>query len=458
MNRETRIQNIEKRMEQGAYAHKEIMWEDTLQSMDVYKIPLDCLIYNKYNGRILSRTKSLETQDKELNPEDENDKKVIAKLLWDSKPDRNKKTMQDIGDHGQKEVGIITKDGIIIDGNRRAMLLNKLGKYDYFKAIVLPVTLEENPNEIEKLETSYQMGEDEKLGYNPIEKYLKAKMLRQKGVSELEISIWMGEKESTVKEYLAVMETMDNYLDYLDYNDIYTQLDNREDQFINLSKWLKTFKGESSARAFDGYRNDDVDDLQAISFDYIRVKYEGKKFRNIAHGQKQNHFFGNKKIWESFKEKHELNIDPISAQEDTPNLDTNNIQAMLNDRDDTFKLATISLLDDNVDEHYNQLRYKQAQDEPEKLINNARRAIDSINTHSGNFKNDEVMVKLDELRGKIDEMISGESAVVTLQHILKMLSKINLNETTEDKIELQEHIKLISRKAYELGKIVKKGS
>ena len=131
---------------------------------------------------------------------------------------------------------------------------------------------------------------------------------------------------------------------------------------------------------------------------------------------------------------------------------------MLNDRDDTFKLATISLLDDNVDEHYNQLRYKQAQDEPEKLINNARRAIDSINTHSGNFKNDEVMVKLDELRGKIDEMISGESAVVTLQHILKMLSKIDLDETTEDKIELQEHIKLISRKAYELGKIVKKGS
>ena len=48
---------------------------------------------------------------------------------------------------------------------------------DYFKAVVLDVTLEENPLEIEKLETSFQMGEDEKLGYNPTEKYLKAKLL-----------------------------------------------------------------------------------------------------------------------------------------------------------------------------------------------------------------------------------------------------------------------------------------
>ena len=456
MNRETRIQNIEKRMEQGSYAQKEIMWEDTLQPMGVYKIPLEYLVYNKYNGRILSRTKSRETQDKELNPEIERDKEIIANLLWESKPDRNKKTLQDIASHGQKEVGIITKDGIIIDGNRRAMLLNKIDKYDYFKAIVLPVTLEENPNEIEKLETSYQMGEDEKLGYNPIEKYLKAKMLRQKGVSELDISIWMGEKQSTVKEYLEVMETMDNYLDYLDYNDIYTQLDNREDQFINLSKWLRTFKGESSAKAFDGYKNDDVDDLQAISFDYIRIKYEGKKFRNIAHGQKQNHFFGDKNIWKSFKEKHETFIDPIIDNEGAPNIDTNNIQATLNDRDETFRANTFSMLDENVDEHYNQLRYQQSKDEPEKLINNARRAIESINRHSGNFKNDTVMIQLDELRGKITEMISDTSTVVTLKHIMTTLSKIDLSETSEDKNDLHEVIKLIARKTYELEKSVKK--
>jgi hypothetical protein len=37
------------------------------------------------------------------------------------------------------------------------MLLNKIPKYEYFKTVILDITLEENPIEIQKLETSYQM-------------------------------------------------------------------------------------------------------------------------------------------------------------------------------------------------------------------------------------------------------------------------------------------------------------
>ena len=458
MNKETRVHNIEKTMKLGSFAQKELMWGDDLEVMQVYKIPLKYLIYNKYNGRILSKTKSLEAQNKELNPEDTKDRKTIEKLLWDSKPDRNKKTEQDLRDHGQKQVGIITKDGIIIDGNRRAMLLNKIDHIDHFKTVVLPVTLEENPLAIEKLETSYQMGEDEKLGYNPIEKYLKAKTLRQKNVSVKDISNWMGESQTTIKEYLSVMQTMDNYLDYLGYNDVYTQLYNREDQLINLTKWLKVFRGEASAKAFDGYQNKDVDDLEAISFDYIRVKFEGKKFRNIAHGQRQNHFFGNKNIWESFRDKHEENIDPISDKEGLPNLDTNNIQATLNDRDDQFKSATIKLLDDNIDEHYNQLKYKQAQDEPEKLIKSASRAIESINIRSGNFENDDVLNSLHELRGKITAMINTSSNLPTLHHVHDVLSNIDLDDADDNKNDLLGCIKSITKKAYELEKSAKQKS
>ena len=35
------------------------------------------------------------------------------------------------------------------------------------------------------------------------------------------------------------MEVMDEYLEYLGYNGIYTQLDKREDQFLNLTKMAK---------------------------------------------------------------------------------------------------------------------------------------------------------------------------------------------------------------------------
>ncbi len=96
-----------------------------LKTMEVYKIPLAYLVYNKYNGRILSRTQSLENQKQKIDAELEEGKALIEDLLWKSKIDRNKKTFTSINEAGQEKVGIITKDGIIIDGNRRVMLLNK---------------------------------------------------------------------------------------------------------------------------------------------------------------------------------------------------------------------------------------------------------------------------------------------------------------------------------------------
>jgi len=65
-----------------------------------------------------------------------------------------KATLGPRGRHAAIERGygppLITKDGVIIDGNRRAMLLNRIDRLGTFKAIVLPVTLEENPIEIER--------------------------------------------------------------------------------------------------------------------------------------------------------------------------------------------------------------------------------------------------------------------------------------------------------------------
>jgi len=449
MNKETRIEKISKILEQKPYAQKEIMWQDSLVVMPVYKVPLKYLLYNKYNGRILSRTQSLEAQGTDLHPEEEHDKKIIEGLLWDSKPDRNKKTKNDLELHGQKEIGIITRDGIIIDGNRRAMLLNKIDKYDYFKAVILPVTLEQNPLEIEKLETSYQMGEDEKLGYNPIEKYIKVKNLEKKGITTQEISDWMGENESTIRDYLSVMKTMDDYLDYLQYHGIYTQLDGREDQFINLTKWLNTFYGEGSTKAFDGYKDDDVDDLRLIGYDYIRIKYEGKKFRQLGYGLKDKHIFGNKEVWYSFRDKHFEYIEPIMDDEGTPNIDTVNIEATLNARDNDFKERTEKFMDDNLDEHYTQIRYKQAQDEPKKLVKNATRAVQSINRK--NLSKPEVIEELSVLRNEISNIIHNKSEEKNLEYILELLANFNIARV-ENKDFAEELLRQINKLSFDIKK------
>lgn len=457
MKSETRIDEIKKITDRDdLFMMKEIMWQGGLEKMRVHKIPLEYLLYNKYNGRILSRTKSLEAQGKELNPENEDDKKIIQDLLWYSKEQKNKKTLEDIRKNGQIEVGVITRDGIIIDGNRRAMLLNRVDGQTHFKAVVLPVALAEDLIEIKKLETSIQMGEDAKLGYNPIEKYLTTAELVKQGVELIDIAQWMGETETTIKEYNNIMVIMDEYLDYLDYNDIYTQLDGREDHFINLSKWINNFKGLDSARAFNGYGNDDVDDLKTVCFDYIRATFEGKNFRKIAKGNKENHFFGNKDVWSDFTESHFKSMRPINDLEEPINTDTNDLKATLDDRDTRFRNDANSLLQNNFDEAENKLRFKKHKDEPLKLVKSAERALETINPHSGAFKESEAGDKLNELRDKIDGMLK-DTPMVTLQYIMKLLEDFsNLEVEKDDRNDISRELTVIQKRAFDLSKNFKR--
>lgn len=461
MNKATRIQKIDeilKRDKDDPHGRQDIPWQDELVPMPVFKIPLDYLIYNKYNGRILSRTKSLESQGRQINTELDEDRKLIERLLMESNPGRNKQTLNSITKLGQEKVGIITRDGIIIDGNRRAMLLRKSGKSDYFKTVVLDVTLEEDPLEIEKLETTYQMGEDEKLGYNPIEKYLKAKGLEARGVEIDKIKDWMGESESTIKEYLAVMKIMDDYLDYLGCNGIYTQLDGREDQFISLTKWLGNFYGEGSRKAFDGYKDNDVDDLKNISYDYIRVQYEGKDFRNIAHGLKEKHFFGDKKIWQSFRDLHFTHVEPVKDNEEKiAATDSDNLEAYLNDRDRKFFEKTKndqgkSFFDENIEIHSQQLRNKQSENEPLKLVGNAIDALDAINQNHSAFSVAAVMDKVEAINEKTASMLKSKSPDRLLSQIIRMLKSIDLTNSKIPTDEMLPKVKEISKLAYQMEK------
>ena len=194
-----------------------LRYKGDTQTVEVYKIPLDYLIYNKYNGRIGSEVLSYEQQNGVLNPENDADRTLIEKFLYESKKDRNDTTLKSLQQNRQQRYGIVTSDGIIVDGNRRAMLLNRLyhnhaqlgytfaqvEHCKYFLAIILPDDAEEK--DIQQLETIYQMGEDDKLDYNPIEKYLKCKELKRLGFSEENIAEFMGEKPGQIYKWLSIL-------------------------------------------------------------------------------------------------------------------------------------------------------------------------------------------------------------------------------------------------------------
>lgn len=300
------------------------------QSFDVYRIDLDYLIYNQHNGRIEAEMLTWEQENSAPIGDygDELHSKIEA-FLWESNKGRNKATLADLAVKGQQKAGIVSLDGVIIDGNRRAMLLRKLesdpkgkkGK-QYFDAIILPHAYADNQVEIVRLETQYQLGEDAKVEYGPLQKYLHVRRLHEDlSIGEDEIDTLMGEPKGNAKKLLEIMQLMDDYLEHIGCPRLYLMLKDtdgtKEGMFVDLHSDLKRIaSGKTRVPwAFDS----EIDPLQLrlIQFDYIRLGdfADAKKvYREISHQGKENNFFAKEEIWKKFRDSHAADVDPITME------------------------------------------------------------------------------------------------------------------------------------------------
>lgn len=369
----------------------------------VYRISLDYLIYNKYNGRIGSEVLSYETQNGVLNAELDHDRETIEGFLYLSKKDRNETTMESLFKNGQQRYGIVTSDGTIVDGNRRAMLLNRLfhkrdqlgysyeevEKCRYFLAIILPDDAEER--DIQQLETIYQMGEDDKLDYNPIEKYLKCKELKRLGFSEEDIAGFMSEKTSQIKKWLRILELMEEYLDGYGYEGIYTRLEKTEGPFVDLAGYLDSYKRrDANVRTDWSYTNSDISDLKLVCFDYIRARYEGKEFRDIAKTGKEGSIFSYKDLWAAFLQSHQENIplDQETVEELRQSHPGEDLSKLLKSRDNDWVEQSKDHLKGNLQRHARKLEDRRAANKPADLLERALSALQAVDMAQESFFND----------------------------------------------------------------------
>lgn len=389
-----------------------LRYKGETRTENVWRIPLDYLIYNKYNGRIGSEVLSYEKQNGELNAEIDNDRIIIEQFLYESKVDRNKATMKSLQINGQQRYGIVTADGIIVDGNRRAMLLNRLfHKHEelgysyrevehckYFDAIILPDDAEEK--DIQQLETIYQMGEDDKLDYNPIEKYLKCKRLRQLGYSNEDIAGFMSEKPAHIADMLNILALMEEYLQVYGYDGIYTRLEKTEGPFVDLANYLDSYaKRGANVRNVDwDYTDSDISDLKLVCFDYIRARYEGKDFRDIAKTGKEGSIFFFKDLWTDFLKHHQEHIpeDEETVEDMRRRCPDEPLSILLKQRDNTWVDQAIGELKGNLNRCSRKLDDKRDANKPADLIERALSALKSVDCDQESFKNDphiEEMVK-----------------------------------------------------------------
>lgn len=424
MDAELRMQKIEEVINKNKpNGSKRITYKTTTEDKHAYDIPVECLIFNQHNGRIGTFVKTHEKEYGTIDATTENGEKIIIDFLWKSKEVRNKETLEDIKNKGQLEVGIITKDGVIIDGNRRCMLLKIIAEREhsaptYFRAVVLEDTLGDNPKEIRKLETIYQMGVDQPVDYNPIEKYLKCKDLStEDGFSNEEIAKMMGEKSSDIKKYLNIFSLMEEYLKNYGYEGMYTRLEEEsvEGPFDYLVGYLEKQKTGDRMQGRDWVPdNDDIDDLKNIYFDYIRAGFrtvDGLRFiGNPSKSIDKQGFFNKKNIWGKFFSEHKTKIDPIINEEkkidelrfERPDEDIINI---IRARDKTWKGQVTNEMKSNLGIHKRKLDDENESDSPIVLLQRALNSLRAINDKNDNIEGQDIKNISHDIRKLVEGFI-----------------------------------------------------
>lgn len=386
---------------------KRLRYRGEVKTFVEYEIPIELLVYNVENGRIASLVKSFEKEHSSLDPERKEDALQIARFLYDSNDIANKKTQKNIAENGQLETGIITSDGVIVDGNRRASLmmaiLNDEKNYSpderarcmKFRAVVLPEDADEK--EILRLETTYQMGTDEKVGYNAIEKYLHARDMYDKGFSLADIEEYMGLKNlSEVHELLEVMTLIDDYLDYYEYTGIYTRLPRGfEDDMLKLNQAIKKIRSGRISWIPTDRLAEVENDLKCICFDFIRLNaksQEGFEYRTIA-STANNNFLNNEDVWNRFveswqqatKDVEEESIDDVLAT----SKGAGDTDRLLENRDNKWRKVVREGLMEGFTDAQNTIENQKEKSRPAVLLRkaiNALREIDKSTLHASNEK------------------------------------------------------------------------
>ena len=185
----------EKRVETSSGEKTRINFRDGVRlnrEEKVFRVPVELLRYRKENGRISAAVKSHEQTVGPLDPRDENAQKKLGSFLREMGPDKTDELKRLLQADGQREPGIATADGFLVNGNRRKLALTELGKenpgddqFKTMKVVILPGKHDPGGpptlREIEQIENRYQLQEEGKAEYSGFDAALSMRDKEAKG-------------------------------------------------------------------------------------------------------------------------------------------------------------------------------------------------------------------------------------------------------------------------------------
>lgn len=212
------------------------------QVLPVYKLPIEYVSFNVMNGRFAAEKMKIELDlGFELDNRNPEHEKYFIQLLLPN-GSKSVKLKEDIEKYGQLKPGVITHDGFLVDANRRLATLKKLNtkypnsKYQYILVHRLPANIPQK--EIYKLEVQFQIKDDLKEKYNPINDLLKIKEGLEI-MDPVELADTLGWKIRQVRDYTRRLELVDGFLEFIGDLENYTKVLDFNEHFVDFQKELE---------------------------------------------------------------------------------------------------------------------------------------------------------------------------------------------------------------------------
>jgi len=248
--------------------------------LQVYRIPIELTFYNIKNGRFAAEYIDLQAKEnRQLDPQNPDDSKRIRQMLLEIDPNQSKILQQDLLLYGQKQPGIITHDGSIINGNRRRASLDELvesgkSEFKYIEVGRLPPNV--SHQDLWKIEAGIQLSKNIQLDYGPINELLKFKEGIDSGLTPIEVakSLYGDWKEKDIIERLEQLKLITEYLVFLGEPGRYNRAKGVHEHFIDLRKILSNFKSQ-------GASPDETISLKKIAFQLIIDGITTRELRKI---------------------------------------------------------------------------------------------------------------------------------------------------------------------------------
>ena len=278
----------------------------------IFSVDLNLLRYRRENGRISSSVLGYEKEKGFLHPDQEGAQRKIKEFLLGKDPEKTEELKKILKAEGQREPGIVTCDGFLINGNRRKAALEEIHKenpsdeqFTRMKVIILPGEGEEGGpptlKEIEQIENRYQLQSDGKADYFGFDAALSIKQKIGIGFSlEEQLRDNPIYKNMPQREFKTVLKNEERKLKALECVDRYLNMFNRDGQYQQIAKGIGDREGRWQAfvdyaetwnklqkpreRMKHKIEDTDIEILEQVAFKAIRLRdipSVGKKIHEI---------------------------------------------------------------------------------------------------------------------------------------------------------------------------------